>query len=135
MNRKVTITAAHSNKQGDVQVIEFGIPGYDDLVWDVSLVCDRIGSSTQLASVVSCNSVTTLTLGLASRSTGTDVIMLPRTSGKIHPEFVCHLWVLADKLCAISFSNYALIGAVTIRSLVQRRRLTAKLSSEVELAR
>jgi len=27
--------------------MEFGIPGYDDLVWNVSLVCDRIGSSTQ----------------------------------------------------------------------------------------
>ena len=27
--------------------MEFGIPGYDDLVWDVSLVCDRISSSTQ----------------------------------------------------------------------------------------
>jgi len=26
---------------------EFGIPGYDDLVWDVSLVCDRIGNNTQ----------------------------------------------------------------------------------------
>ena len=27
--------------------MEFDIPGYDDLVWDVSLVCDRIGNSTQ----------------------------------------------------------------------------------------
>ena len=27
--------------------MEFGIPGYDDLVWNVSLVCDRIGSSMQ----------------------------------------------------------------------------------------
>ena len=26
--------------------MEFGMPGYDDLVWDVSLVCDRIRSST-----------------------------------------------------------------------------------------
>jgi len=113
INRKVAITAADSNKQGDVQAIEFGIPGYDDVVWDVSLVCDRIGSSTQhglngklleasmvsscsglngkhagsglngkhyLASMVSCNSVTTLTRRLASRSRETDVIMLPRTS-------------------------------------------------------
>ena len=29
------------------QAMEFGIPGYNDLVWDVSLVSDRIGSSTQ----------------------------------------------------------------------------------------
>jgi len=27
--------------------MEFGIPGYDDLVWNVSLVCDGIGSSTR----------------------------------------------------------------------------------------
>jgi len=47
INRKFATTAADSNKQGDVQAMEFGIPGYDDLVWDVSLVSDRIGSSTQ----------------------------------------------------------------------------------------
>jgi len=47
INRKVTTTAADSNKQGDVQAMEFGTPGYDNLVWDVSLVSDRIGSSTQ----------------------------------------------------------------------------------------
>ena len=47
ISRKVTTTAADSNKQVDVQAMEFGIPGYDDLVWDVSLVNDRIGSSTQ----------------------------------------------------------------------------------------
>jgi len=62
--------------------MEFGIPGYDDLVWDVSLICNRIGSSMQLAraSMVSCKLVTTLTLGLAGRSEDTDVIMLSRTS-------------------------------------------------------
>jgi len=46
INRKVANIAADSNKQGDVQAMEVGIPGYDDLVWDVSLVCDKIGSST-----------------------------------------------------------------------------------------
>jgi len=45
VNRKVATTAADNNKQGDVQAMEFGIPGYDDLVWDVSLVCDRISAS------------------------------------------------------------------------------------------
>jgi len=38
INRKVATTAADSNKQSDVQAMEFGIPGYYDLVWDVSLV-------------------------------------------------------------------------------------------------
>jgi len=47
INRKVATTAADNNKQGDVQAMEFGNPGYDDLVWNVSLVCDRIGSSMQ----------------------------------------------------------------------------------------
>jgi len=50
VNRKVAPTAADDNQKGDdvqVQATEFGIPGYDDLVWDVSLVCDRIGSSMQ----------------------------------------------------------------------------------------
>ena len=68
-----------------------------------------IGSAAarSTASMVTCNSVTTLTLGLASRTTDTNVIMLPRTSllhlqsylsvtGKIHPEFLCLLLVLAD---------------------------------------
>ena len=47
VNRKVATTATDNNKQGDVQAMEFDILGYDDLVWDVSLVSDRIGSSTQ----------------------------------------------------------------------------------------
>jgi len=47
INRKVATTAADSNKQGDVQAMEFGIPGYNDLVWDVSIVSHKIGSSTQ----------------------------------------------------------------------------------------
>jgi len=46
VNRKVDTTAADDNKQGDVQAMVFGIPGFNDLVWDVSLVSDRIGSST-----------------------------------------------------------------------------------------
>jgi len=45
VNRKVDTTAADNNKQGDVRAIDFGIPGYEHLVWDVSLVSDRIGSS------------------------------------------------------------------------------------------
>ena len=59
-----------------------------------------------MASMVNCNSVTTLTLGLASRTTDTNVIMLPKNiaftpailsvAGKIHPEFLRLIWVLAD---------------------------------------
>jgi len=32
INRKVATTGADSNKQGDVQAMEFGIPGYDALI-------------------------------------------------------------------------------------------------------
>ena len=34
INRKVATTEADSNKQGDVQAMKFGIPGYNNLVWD-----------------------------------------------------------------------------------------------------
>ena len=42
LDRKVDTTAADNNKQGDVQAMDFGIPGYEHLVWDVSLVSDRM---------------------------------------------------------------------------------------------
>jgi len=47
INHEVSTTTADSSKRGNVQVMEFGIPGCYDLVWDVSLACDRISSSTQ----------------------------------------------------------------------------------------
>ena len=40
----------------------------------------KSAAACSMASMVSCNSVTTLTLGLASRTIDTDVIMLPRIS-------------------------------------------------------
>jgi len=52
--QKFDATAVHNNKQSAVQAMHFGISGLDDLVWDVSLVCDRIGSSTQHVLMVSC---------------------------------------------------------------------------------
>ena len=45
--QKFDATAVHNNKQSAVQAMHFGISGLDDLVWDVSLVCDWIDSSTQ----------------------------------------------------------------------------------------
>jgi len=49
VNCKVATIVADSNKQGDVQTMQFGISesGYDDLVWDVSPICDRVASSMQ----------------------------------------------------------------------------------------
>jgi len=52
------------------------------MIWYGMCLSSVIGSAAarSMASMVSCNSETTLTLGLASRSTDTDVITLPRTS-------------------------------------------------------
>jgi len=106
INRKVATTVADSNKQGDVQAMEFGIPGYDDLVWDVSLICDRIGSSTQHG----LNSKLQLGENLdtrariknnryrrdyAAKSIAFASAVLS-VAGKIHPELLHLLWVLAD---------------------------------------
>jgi len=47
MNSKVDTTVPDINKQGNVQDMEFDIPRYDNLVWDVSLISDRIDSNTE----------------------------------------------------------------------------------------
>ena len=86
--------------------MQFGIPGYDDLVWDVSLVCDRIGSSTQHG----LNSKLQLSDCLIARArikinryrheyASKNIAFAPAmlsVADKIHPEFLCLLWVLAD---------------------------------------
>ena len=48
VNHKVSrsTTAAASNKQGDVELVNFGFDGYNNLVIDVSFCCDHIGNST-----------------------------------------------------------------------------------------
>jgi len=39
-------TAAASNKQGDVEIVNIGLDGYNNLVIDVSICCDHISNST-----------------------------------------------------------------------------------------
>jgi len=46
VNNTVSMTAAASNKQGDVELVNFGFDGYNNLVIDVSFCCDHIGNST-----------------------------------------------------------------------------------------
>jgi len=86
--------------------MEFGIPGYDDLVWYVSLVCDRIGSSTQhdLNGKLQLGDY----LNARARSkirryrrdyTVKNIAFAPAilsVDGKIHPEFLRLLWVMVD---------------------------------------
>jgi len=46
VNHKVSTTAAASNKQGEVEPVNFGLDGYNSLVIDVSICCDHVGNST-----------------------------------------------------------------------------------------
>jgi len=46
VNHKVSTKAAASNKQGDVELVKFGLEGSSNLVIDVSICCDHIGNST-----------------------------------------------------------------------------------------
>jgi len=106
INRKVSTTAADGNRQGDVQAMEFGIPEYDDLVLYVSLVSNRIGSSKQHG----LNGKLELGDYLIARAriknnrhkrdyAAKNIAFAPAilsVAGKIHPEFLRFLWVLAD---------------------------------------
>ena len=103
---KVITTAADSNKQGDVQSMDFGIPGYNDLVWDVSLVCDRIGSSTphgfngklQLGAYLNARAhikINRYRRDYAAKNIAFAPAILS-IAGKTHLEFLRLLWVLAD---------------------------------------
>ena len=46
VNHKVSTTAAASNKQGDVELVNFGLNGFNNLVIDDLICCDHIGNST-----------------------------------------------------------------------------------------
>jgi len=106
INRKVATTAADSNEQGDVQAMEFGIPGYDDLVWDESLVSDRISSSMQhgLNGKLQLSDYLNAWARIKNNRYKRDyaaknIAFTPAilfVAGKIHPEFLRLLWVLAD---------------------------------------
>jgi len=106
INHKVATTAADSNKQGDVQAMEFGIPVYNNLIWDVSLVSDRISSSTQhglngTLQLGNClNARAHRKIGKFRRDyAAKDIAFAPgilSVASKIHLEFLRLLWVLAD---------------------------------------
>jgi len=108
VNSKVAATAADSNrdKQGDVQAMEFGIPGFDDLVWYVSLVCHRSGSSTQhglngklqlgdYLHAWACSKIGKSRLDYTAKNIAFVPAILS-VAGKIHPEFLRLLWVMTD---------------------------------------
>jgi len=45
VNHKVSTTAAASNKQGDVELVNFGLDGFEKLVIDVLICCDHSSDS------------------------------------------------------------------------------------------
>jgi len=108
VNRKIATIAADNNDQGDVQATEFGIPGYYDLVWNVFLVCDRISSSTQHGLNVKLqlgdylnararSKIRRYRRGYAVENIAFAPAILSETvAGKMHPEFLRLLWVMAD---------------------------------------
>jgi len=126
INRKVTTTAADSNKQGDVQAMEFGIPGYNDLVWDMSLVSDRLDSSTQhglngkMQLGYHLNARTRSKIGkfrgdYAAKNIAFAPALLS-VAGKIHPEFLRLLWVLADMQTRWSSTSISLASGMSVSS-------------------
>jgi len=84
--------------------MEFGMPGYDDLVWDVSLVCDRIRSSTHhgLNGKMQLGDYLNARAGIKINQYRRDYTAkniafasaILSIAGKIHPEFLRLLWVL-----------------------------------------
>jgi len=86
--------------------MELGIPGYDDLVWGVSLVCDRIDSSTQdiLTGKVELgdyfnararNKISKFRRDFAAKNIAFAPV-IQCVTGKIYPEFIRFMWVMAD---------------------------------------
>jgi len=54
INHKVSTMAAASSKQGDVELVNFGLDGSNTLVIDFSICCDHISSIiVKITSVVS----------------------------------------------------------------------------------
>lgn len=87
--------------------MQFGIlPGYDNLVWDVSHVSNRIGISMQHSLIGklqlgdylnarACSKIGKFTRDYAAKNVAFVLAISPITN-KIHPEFLCLLWVMAD---------------------------------------
>jgi len=122
VNHKVSMTAAASNKQGDVELVNFGLDGYnrDSLVIDVSICCDHVGNSTinngHLNGKMHTNDYLQARATIKNNRYKADYAAfctvfasaIVSVAGQIHPEFLRLLWVLADKQTR---NDYALIGA------------------------
>jgi len=119
VNHKVSTTAAASN-HGDVELVNFGLIGSNNLVIDVLICCDHIGNSTvnngHLNGKMHTNDYLQARAGAKNRKYKEDYAAvgtafapaIVSVAGQIHPEFRRLLWVLADKQTR---NYYALVGA------------------------
>jgi len=120
VNHKVSTTAAASNKQGDVELVNFGLVGSNNLVIDVPIRCDHIGNSIvnnrHLNGKMHTNDDLQARAGAKNRKHKEDYAAvgtafapaIVSVAGQIHPKFLCLLWVLTDKQTR---NYYARIGA------------------------
>jgi len=109
VNHKVSTMAAASNKQGDVELVDFGLNGSNNLVIDVSICGDNIGNSTvnnrHLNGTMQTNDYLQerARVKIRKHSAYYAVVItafapaIVLVAGQIHPEFLRLLWVLADK--------------------------------------
>jgi len=109
VNHKVSMMAAASNKQGDVDLVNFGLDGFNNLVIDVSICCDHISNSTvnnrHLNGKMHTNDYLQARARVKNNRYKEDyaavgTVFAPAivsVAGQIHPKFLRLLWVLADK--------------------------------------
>jgi len=120
VNHKVSMKAATSNRQGDVELVNFGLVCSNNFVIDVLICCDHIGNSIvnngHLNGKMHTNDSLQARAGAKNRKYKEDYAAvgtaftpaIVSVAGQIHPEFLRLLWVLADKQTR---NYYALIGA------------------------
>ena len=117
VNHKVS---AASNKQGDVELWNFGLDGSNNLVIDVSICCHHIGNSKvnngYLNGKIQINDHLKERAGVKNWKYRADhavvgtafAPVMVSVAAEIHPEFFRLLWVLADKQTR---NYYVLISA------------------------
>ena len=104
-HHRVSTTAAASNKQGDVELVIFGLVGSNKLVIDVSICCDHIGNSTvKNGPTARCTPMTICRPVLGS----TKRITLPLVR-RLHLELCPCQWPRLDKFIP-SFSSSVGLG-------------------------
>jgi hypothetical protein len=120
VNYRVSQTAADSRKQGDVEIVGFGLAGSSNLVLDVSVCCDHYGNSQQTDGILNVKIRTNDYLQERAQKkirkfradyAPLDTAFAPAivsVAGQIHPEFLRLLWVLADTQTR---NYYALVSA------------------------